>query len=228
MERTQHGKVIPWRKVFAGYPVYYNYKTNVQDLSIQGVFTINNIRFHKAKTKMVFYGFGGLGGTIYETKVNALDQNGAKYNFSGISGSVYKDRKDTRKALKDLLDDTYETDAQSQDDRAKLFGKTFRPSGTIGAGMAFKLGKKDRWSLALEDRLTIVKDDLLDGQQWTEHAGDDAVLTRDFDSYNFLSLGLNYAIGKSCRTPLVDQSSGLYLLRSSEPETHEHSETSIT
>ncbi|MCB0739959.1 MAG: hypothetical protein KDB92_02645, partial [Chitinophagaceae bacterium] len=30
--------------------VYYNYKTKVQDLSLQGVVTLNNIRFHKAKT----------------------------------------------------------------------------------------------------------------------------------------------------------------------------------
>ena len=43
--------------------VYYNYKTRVQDLSIQGVVTFNNIRFHKAKTGFTFYGFGGIGGT---------------------------------------------------------------------------------------------------------------------------------------------------------------------
>src|SRR5688572_11575763 len=30
-----------------GAPVYLNYKTKVQDLSLQGVFTLNNIRFHK-------------------------------------------------------------------------------------------------------------------------------------------------------------------------------------
>ncbi len=53
-------------------PVYYNYKTKVQDLSLQGVVTLNNIRFHKAKTGFNIYGFGGIGGTVYDTKVNAL------------------------------------------------------------------------------------------------------------------------------------------------------------
>ena len=45
----------------------------MQDLSLQGVVNLNNIRFHKAKTGVNFYVFGGLGGMIYETKVNALE-----------------------------------------------------------------------------------------------------------------------------------------------------------
>ena len=32
--------------------VYYNYKTKAQDLSLQGVVTLNNIRFHKAKNRV--------------------------------------------------------------------------------------------------------------------------------------------------------------------------------
>src|SRR6185369_10734868 len=31
-------------------PVFYNYRTTIQELSLQGVVTLNNIRFHKAKT----------------------------------------------------------------------------------------------------------------------------------------------------------------------------------
>src|SRR5688572_192498 len=55
-------------------PVYYNYKTNIQDLSVQGVITINNIRFHKAKTGFIIYGLVGIGASIYEAKVNALNE----------------------------------------------------------------------------------------------------------------------------------------------------------
>ena len=43
--------------------VYYNYKANIQDLSLQGIFTLNNIRFHKNKTGLVFYGGAGIGAT---------------------------------------------------------------------------------------------------------------------------------------------------------------------
>jgi outer membrane protein OmpA-like peptidoglycan-associated protein len=181
-------------------PVYYNYKTNVQDLSLQGVVTLNNIRFHKAQTKFTFYGFGGIGLATYDTKINAFNGT-AKYNFSSIAGNVYKNRKDTKNALKDLLDDSYETPAQNQGNRrAKLGGKTMRPSFIVGAGMAFRLSS--RINLALEDRVSILKDDLIDGQQWAEHPWGDAGLTSNFDTYNLLSLGININIGKNAVQPL--------------------------
>ncbi|RYY54419.1 MAG: hypothetical protein EOO09_14375 [Chitinophagaceae bacterium] len=181
----------------AGQVVYTAYRSRVQDLSLQGVVTLNNIRFHKSKTGMNIYLFGGVGGTIYDTRVNARDGNFTPYNYGGINGGVYEDRKDTRDQLKDLMDDTYETRAENHGvTRPKLFQDTFKPSGNIGAGMAFKLS--NRFNLALEDRWTVVKDDLLDGQQWAEQ-GD---LTRDFDSYNFLSLGLNYNLGAKAVEPL--------------------------
>lgn len=182
---------------------YYNYRSRVQDLSLQGVITLNNIRFHKAKTGFVIYGFGGVGGTIYETKINALDENGVAYRtqFNTLDQGTYKTKRDTKKALKDIMDGSYETAAQSQGDRRpKLFGQTFRPTGTIGAGVAFKLS--NRLNLAIEDRWTFTKDDLLDGQQWQEQAWGDAVLTGDYDSYNYASVGLNINLGAKSVEPL--------------------------
>lgn len=50
----------------------------------------------------------------------------------------------------------------------------------------------------MEDRVSITKEDLLDGQRWAEQRD----LTRDFDTYNFLSLGLNINIGSKSVEPL--------------------------
>jgi outer membrane protein OmpA-like peptidoglycan-associated protein len=181
--------------------VYYNYKTNVQDLSLQGIVTLNNVRFHKQKTGAVIYGIAGVGASVYETKVDALGSNGARYNFNSINSGTHPNRKDVTKALKNLLDGTYETLADNHGPRRpKLFGKTLKPSGTIGAGVAIKLGK--RINLAIEDRHTFIKDDLLDGQRWQEHATGNAVMTRDFDSYNMLSVGLNFNLGAKAVEPL--------------------------
>lgn len=200
-------KNTPWMN--AGYtdpyaggdPVFLNYKSKVQDLSLQGIITLNNIRFHKSKTGFNVYAIAGIGGTIYDTKLDILDGNNNPYNFASIPQGVYKDRKDTRKAIKNLLDGDYETDAQSQGDRRpKLFGKTFKPSGTVGLGMAFKLS--NRFNLAIEDRITIVKDDLLDGQQWQEHPGGNAALSPDYDSYNYATIGINYNLGSKSVEPL--------------------------
>ncbi len=184
--------------------VFYNYKTKVQDLSLQAVFTMNNVRFHKSKTGFNVYGFAGVGGSIYDTKVNALDEdnNNQKYNFNSISQASYKNRRDFIKNMKkNILDGSFETPAENQGERRpKLFGDTFKPSGTVGMGIAFKLS--NRVNLALEDRWTIVKDDLLDGQRWQEQAWGDAVLTRDFDSYNYMTVGLNINLGAKSVEPL--------------------------
>jgi outer membrane protein OmpA-like peptidoglycan-associated protein/opacity protein-like surface antigen len=186
--------------------VFYNYKTKLQDLSLQGIVTLNNIRFHKNKTGFVMYGGAGVGGTIYETKVNARNESaGTDYSDlftaqANVSGE-FKNRKDIRKALKDGQDDTYETAAETLGDkRATIGDQTFRFSTTVLAGIAFKLGR--RINIALENRHTFVKDDLLDGQQWQEHPVGDATLTSNWDSYNYLSLGLNFNIGAKSVEPL--------------------------
>ncbi len=181
-------------------PVYYNYKTSVWDLSLQGVVTMNNIRFHKSKTGFNIYGFGGIGGSIYDTKIDALNAQGNPYDFSTIPGGGYSNRKNIRKALKNLLDGNYETQAETDPLQPKLFGKSFKPAFVSGAGIQIKLNKK--LSLALEDRFTVIKTDLLDGQQWQEGDVNAPAQTRDFDSYNFLSAGLNIAVGGKSVEPL--------------------------
>ena len=195
----------------AGDKVFYNYKTTIQDLSIQGVVTLNNVRFHKAKSGFNIYAFGGIGGTIYDTWVNT--RNGAALYttlFNSTASGTYSNRKDVRKILKAGMDKSYETHAETDPLQPKLFGKSFRPSFQIGVGMAFKLSNK--FNLAIEERFTSVKTDLLDGQQWQENTyvpgapGAPGVnvpaQTRDFDSYNFVSVGLNYNLGKKSVEPL--------------------------
>jgi outer membrane protein OmpA-like peptidoglycan-associated protein len=186
--------------------VFYNYKSNVYDLSLQGVFTLTNIRFHKAKSSFNIYAFAGLGGMIYDTKIDAL-AGSSPYDFTGIISKYapnnfdYKDRKDIRKDLKDLLDGDYETTGQLDNSQPKVFDKPFRFIGNVGAGVQFKLNKK--LSLAIEDKLTLTKSDLLDGQQWQENGpGAATAQTRDYDSYNFLSVGINLAVGGKSVEPL--------------------------
>jgi outer membrane protein OmpA-like peptidoglycan-associated protein len=180
--------------------IFYNYKTKVQDLTLQGIVTLNQLRFHKSNTGFNVYGIAGIGASIYDTKVNAL--NGSNpVNYATINSADHKNRRSTVKAIKAIQDKTYETPAENHGTRRpKLFGSTLKPSGTIGMGMAFKLSK--RVNLSIEDRHTFIKDDLLDGQRWQEHAWGDASMTRDFDSYNNLTVGLNFNIGAKSTEPL--------------------------
>ncbi len=185
--------------------VFYNYRAQVQDLSLQGILTFNNIRFHKQKSGIIVYGGLGFGMTAYHTMVNALDANGQTYSalFSSIprSAQTHANRKDVLSILKDNMDDTYETEAQAPGIRRGVLGKnTIRPSGHFIGGVAFKLSK--RINLAFEEKYTVVKDDFIDGQIWQEQAVGDAVLTPEFDSYNYASVGLNFNLGSKSVEPL--------------------------
>lgn len=183
--------------------VYDNYKSKVQDLSLQGVVTLNNIRFHRAKTGMVVYALLGAGGTIYDTKANVLTDGNAKYNFSTVNpNDSYKERRQTIKQIRDILDaGSYNVDVNGER-KARLFGKPFRFSGTVGAGIAFKLS--DKLNLAIEDRITLVNDDMLDGVAFQNVSipGGGPVQTPSKDIYNMASVGLNINIGSKSVQPL--------------------------
>ena len=184
--------------------VFYNYRTTINAASLEGVFTLNNIRFHKNKTGLIIYGLAGIGGLTYDTKVDALDANNRPYIslFNGLDdNNVYKRRKDIRKALKDGMDGTYETRAENESlRRPKLFGNIFKPTVSAGFGIAYRISK--RFNIGLEEKLTWTNDDLLDGQQWQESALGDASQTRDFDNVHYTSLRLNYNIGAKSVEPL--------------------------
>lgn len=208
-----NGRAADWAGPASGYrsnAIYTNYKTNLQDLSIQGIFSVNNVRFHKNQTNLLMYVGAGVGATAYKTMVNALNEaNGTTYEtlFNTVYATAntpnaayqatYKNRKDILSALKDGMDDTYETYAQGHNKKTSMMGdNTLCFSTTVLSGLAYRLGK--RLNIALEDRHTFVKDDLLDGQQYQETGS----LTSNWDSYNYISLGINFNLGKNSVEPL--------------------------
>ena len=184
--------------------IFYNYKTNIENLGLHGIVTLNNIRFHKSKTGINFYGFGGIAGVAYVAKYDALNSNGLPYDFTGITSATYPNRKSTIKALKNLLDGKYETRAEQDPLQPKLGNRPFKVAFEVGVGTQIKLNNK--FNIAIEDKLTAPKTDLLDGQQWQENYGNGNVggiaQTRDMDIYNFLSVGLNYNLGAKSVEPL--------------------------
>ncbi len=189
----------------AGAPVFYNYRSTVHELSLQGVFSLNNINFHKAKTGWNAYLFGGIGAMTYSTFYKTVDDAGNLYDYTGVPGPYdYKHRKDTRKYLKDnILKGSWSTMAE-RPQGSTLGGAPLTAVGVMGIGFEFKLN--NRFNLALEDKFTFTTTDLLDGQQWqnnyTPTAVNSIAQTKSSDSYNFLSIGLNYNIGKHAVEPL--------------------------
>jgi hypothetical protein len=183
---TDYSSTSVWGK--AGYnpgidKVFRNFKNTTADLSIQALFSLNNIRFHKANPKTSIYAIVGLGVLGYDTKINALNASGQRYAFSSVPDVDWADRKDTYDKLDALFDDTYESDGDKEEpDGAKVFGKRALVSASLGAGVAFKLSKKV--NLAIEDKFTFVTNDDLNGFYGPQLP----------DFCNFLSVGLNINI----------------------------------
>ncbi|HEY4061514.1 MAG TPA: hypothetical protein VGM30_06425, partial [Puia sp.] len=185
--------------------IFYNYRSTVHELSLQGVFTINNINFHKAKTGFNMYFFGGPGLATYSTFYKTVNSSGTPYDYSGVTGPFdYKHRSDVRKQIKSLLTGSWNTLADRSSTSATLGGAPLTLVGVIGMGVQFKLSNKV--NLALEDKLTVTASDLIDGQQWqnnySSNSFNSVAQTRSADSYNFLSIGINVNIGKHAVEPL--------------------------
>ncbi|XZF13889.1 OmpA family protein [Chitinophagaceae bacterium MMS25-I14] len=195
----------------SGSPVFYNYRTESHQLNLDLIAATNNIRFHKAKTGLSLYAFAGIGGLAYQTWINALDANFQKYNFQSIidqygnaNGEIdYSKRKDVRKALQGMLDDSYETDAETsaKTRRPGIFNKkTLDFVASFGVGAQIRLSK--RFNISIEDRITTIvgnNEDLLDGQRWAEQVNNGVVnapvRTQQKDGINYASVGLNFNLG---------------------------------
>lgn len=194
-------------------PIFYNYRMEQHQLNADLMVSLGNILFHRARPKVDPYIFAGIGAHAYQTWVNALDDNYNKYDFNTVlakhstpKGYELKEQKYVRRDLKDLLDDSYETGAESlagQRSPRVFDTKTANLVGSAGFGFQFRLSP--RVNLAIEDRISWFPtndEDLLDGQRWSENtqlipaAGVVVgVPTNNKDAINYLSLGLNFNLG---------------------------------
>lgn len=181
-------------------PVFYNYRMESSQLNLDLMLNTNNIKFHHARTGVSFFGYVGLGGLAYNTRVNTLDANNQPYNFAAIVGNTpetYANRNTIRKALQSAMDNSYETAAETNSTTRKpqIFGnKTFDFAPSVGAGAQVRLSK--RINLQIEDRFTIpVNESLLDGQRWSEQVSGSPVMTKNNEFLNYASIGINFNIG---------------------------------
>jgi outer membrane protein OmpA-like peptidoglycan-associated protein len=181
-------------------PIFYNYRSTVHELSFQGVFSLNNINFHKAKTGWNAYFFGGFGIMSYSTLYKQDDSYLAGYAnvIAEFPDEDHKHKSDIRKALKGVLTGNWNHIAERENTTATLGGAPLDVVGVAGMGFEFKLN--ERWNLAIEDKFTFTTTGLLDGQQWQNNYSPTAyqaiAQTPGKDRYNFVSVGLNYNIFK--------------------------------
>src|ERR1700761_3260611 len=67
-----------------GPEIFYNYRSTVHELSLQGMFSLNNINFHKAKTGWNVYVFGGPAIMTYSTFYKTVNSAGVAYDYTSV------------------------------------------------------------------------------------------------------------------------------------------------
>jgi len=189
-------------------PIFWNYRMEAHQINLDLMGTINNVKFHKARTGASIYGLLGLGAIAFNTKVDALDANYQRYDFDAITGGainvpqINENRKQIKDALQAGMDGTYETEAENERDRRRpgIFNnKTLNFAPSFGLGMQIKLSR--RVNLAIEDRVTLPWDeDLLDGQRWAQQISGSPVMSNQNDGINYFSLGLNFNLGNKAKS----------------------------
>lgn len=196
--------------------VFGNYRTTINELTLQMVGSLNNIRFHKGKNKGSLYGFLGGGLMAYDPRVNAT-KNGQPYDFAKKAPNaqpgatqLYSDRKAMMDWYKHELDDSWESSPRKSSWKGNE-NTNIIPVLTLGLGFQFRLS--NLLTLQIEDKITFTGDDLLDATQVQPYGGyapgpgnntyqpapgttaPATYQTPDKDMWNYGSIGLNFNIG---------------------------------
>ncbi len=177
----------------SSYPfVFYNYRMRYWDFGFHGVLNLGNISFSQREPMVSAYFFGGPGLMLYGTYLDALDEDGALYDYSGVpTDDSFSNRQDILNALRNVQDGDYETEAEYFTSKPRFANRTVLPTIQFGAGIAFKMS--EAVDISLEHRMTFTNDDLLDGQRWEE------TLTPSSrtDFHHFSTFGINFRFGKN-------------------------------
>ncbi len=198
-------------------PVYYNFQMTYADLSVQAVINLNNINFYKEQPNWGLHAILGAGVLAFNTKIDGgREANGVvdPYDFSTISSIPLSTsgpfnlggRRDRIDALSNILDGSYETQAEGSATSTGLTvgDNTFSTQPVIMAGLGASYRLNDRIDIEIEHRFVWTNNDLLDGQRWSENGGVGGsgygssltALTSDKDAYQQTTIGIHFRLGK--------------------------------
>jgi len=190
------------RTAGTGLPFYYNFKNTYIEGGVQGVMTLNNLKFHKERNVWDLFIIGGPVIQYYSLYHDALDASGSTYEqfrdlATGYDLDTREDRKAIRDEMKGFLDGEYETSGEAWGNLWNLGGEDNQDEhrvnfgANLGVGFGYHLSK--RVTLTLEHQATFADDDLQDGYRWAEQ-GD---FTRDVDVPQYTHLRLNLHLGSA-------------------------------
>ncbi len=184
--------------------IYRSTRMESSQFNLDFMFNLGNISFHRAKNKMAFFGYLGMGALAYKTRVNALNDKFESYQFASIVGNASGSPKEIRKSLQnsqDGMDKSWETEAPNTGRKKFMDKKTLDFAPSVGFGAQYRINKN--FNVQLEDRFVFPADPYLDGTRYGANLGNTVSQGRSSDAINYFSVGINYNIkSKKCVEPL--------------------------
>lgn len=144
--------------------VFQNHQTQVFELGLEGVLTLNRLR---EKTGVVASIYGGLGLDWFRTNIDQADANGNAYYNQYAGLDQQKSKASIRTELKEvILDGNYESLADGFDNDGGTIG--LMPS--LGVELGYEV--TPNFSIHAGHRFTFSGNDIMDGHQWADPNND--------------------------------------------------------
>lgn len=169
-----------------------NYRSNYLGGSIQGIFNVGNLLFHKERNKWNVNLILGTGFYTWKAKIDAQDANGAIYNYSFPATDINTKagRREIKDNIRDLYDGDYETDGPKKDGIFRLGDDTnFLTQFIGGIGFARKISKK--FNIGFEHQIILSDNDHWDG--YVFRTPFDETNNADIGHYTNIRLNFNLA-----------------------------------
>ena len=183
-------------------PVYRYTRTEASQLSLDAVVNAYNINFHNARNGVSIFGFFGIGGYAYKTRINALDGKYQPYDFGTIVKNPGEKKSKVRKDLKKGMDKKFESAADNVGSNHILDHKNLDFAPSIGAGVQYKINKK--WNVELQERYTFPSDRYIDGSPFGKPLGNTVSVGKASDAINYFSIGVNHNINPEPKKKAIE------------------------
>lgn len=155
-----------------GNPATYlaNFKATIQQVSLDGIFSLNTISHYRGNPKVEWYVLGGYSFAWGSSRINALDGNGAAYTGWGADGTrvdkssanstLSSGQKNGIFDMKSGNGEKYETEITNRDGaHGNVVGggsNIVRHGADLGAGVSFRVSP--RFNIGIEQKFTYLFD----------------------------------------------------------------------
>lgn len=181
-----------------------SYRTQYGYMSLQTVFNIGNILFHKDRNKWNWYGLVGAGLSSHRVGLNLLDANNQPYTglrtiFNNNDFDTRSGRSDIKEAIRNRYDDTYETEGFKKAGIFRL-GDEINIHVVFNAAMGISRKINKRINLGLEHMVMLSDNDYLDGIKF--RTANDQTNNADISHFTSLRIGINLGNFNKVSEPL--------------------------